>query len=75
MDQTVERMNFPSSNVLQFITEDGSVISVRPSGTEPKIKFYCSVNTQLINASDFRRIEQQADLREPITFYFQLTED
>lgn len=57
LDQSVERMNFPSSNVLQFITEDGSVISARPSGTEPKIKFYCSVNSQLINASDFRRIE------------------
>ena len=57
LDQSVERMNFPSSNVLQFITEDGSVISARPSGTEPKIKFYCSVNSQLVNASDFRRIE------------------
>jgi len=57
LDQSVEHMNFPSSNVLQFITEDGSVISARPSGTEPKIKFYCSVNSKLINASDFRRIE------------------
>jgi len=57
LDQSVERMNFPSSNVLQFITEDGSVVSARPSGTEPKIKFYCSVNTQLVNASDFQRIE------------------
>lgn len=36
-------MDFPSSNVLQFITEDGSKISARPSGTEPKIKFYFSV--------------------------------
>ena len=57
VDQTVERMNFPSSNVLQFITEDGSVVSARPSGTEPKIKFYCSVNTQLVSASEFRRVE------------------
>ncbi len=39
------KINFPSSNVLQFITEDGSKISVRPSGTEPKIKFYFSVNS------------------------------
>ncbi len=37
-------MNFPKSNVLQFITENGGKISVRPSGTEPKIKFYFSVN-------------------------------
>ena len=57
LDHSVERMNFPCSNVLQFITEDGSVVSARPSGTEPKIKFYCSVNTQLVNASDLRRIE------------------
>ena len=57
VDKSVERMDFPSSNVLQFITEDGSVISARPSGTEPKIKFYCSVNTQLVSASEFRRVE------------------
>ncbi len=57
VDESVERMDFPSSNVLQFITEDGSVVSARPSGTEPKIKFYCSVNTQLVSASEFRRIE------------------
>jgi phosphoglucomutase len=57
VDESVERMDFPSSNVLQFITEDGSVISARPSGTEPKIKFYCSVNTQLVSASEFRRVE------------------
>ncbi len=41
----VEKMDFPTSNVLQFVTEDGSKISVRPSGTEPKIKFYFSVST------------------------------
>ena len=39
----IEKMNFAKSNVLQFITEDGSKISARPSGTEPKIKFYFSV--------------------------------
>ncbi len=43
----IESTNLPKSNVLQFITEDGSIISARPSGTEPKIKFYCSVNTDL----------------------------
>lgn len=42
-----ESTQLPSSNVLQFITKDGSIISARPSGTEPKIKFYCSVNTHL----------------------------
>lgn len=46
-------INLPKSNVLQFITEDGSKISARPSGTEPKIKFYFSVKTTLENRTDF----------------------
>ena len=46
-------IELPKSNVLQFITEDGSKISARPSGTEPKIKFYFSVNTKLGSAADF----------------------
>jgi phosphoglucomutase len=46
-------INLPKSNVLQFITEDGSIVSVRPSGTEPKIKFYCSVNVNLMSADDY----------------------
>ena len=47
------KIDLPKSNVLQFILEDGSSISARPSGTEPKIKFYFSVNTQLENAAAF----------------------
>ncbi len=46
-------IELPKSNVLQFITEDGTKISARPSGTEPKIKFYFSVNTKLASAADF----------------------
>jgi len=46
-------IKLPKSNVLQFITEDGSKISARPSGTEPKIKFYFSVNTKLETREDF----------------------
>jgi len=46
-------IDLPKSNVLQFITEDGSIVSVRPSGTEPKIKFYCSVNVNLMSADDY----------------------
>ncbi|QNL20997.1 phospho-sugar mutase [Hyphobacterium sp. CCMP332] len=53
------KMNFESSNVLQFITLDGSKISARPSGTEPKIKFYFSVNTRLDNKSNYSRKEQE----------------
>lgn len=51
-------IELPKSDVLQFITEDGSIISARPSGTEPKIKFYCSVNTVLTSKAAFAATEQ-----------------
>ncbi|TAG99818.1 MAG: phospho-sugar mutase [Sphingobacteriales bacterium] len=51
-------IELPKSDVLQFITEDGSIISARPSGTEPKIKFYCSVNTVLDNKEAFAATDQ-----------------
>jgi phosphoglucomutase len=47
--------------VLQFITADGSKISARPSGTEPKIKFYFSVNAPLTNKNDFDKVMVQLD--------------
>ena len=50
---TQKELAFPKSNVLRFILSDGSQIAVRPSGTEPKIKFYFSVNTKLKNAAAF----------------------
>ncbi|MFA9206570.1 MAG: phospho-sugar mutase [Burkholderiaceae bacterium] len=46
-------IDLPKSNVLQFITAEGSKISARPSGTEPKIKFYFSVNTKLKDKASF----------------------
>lgn len=46
-------LDFPKSNVLQFITADGTKVSARPSGTEPKIKFYFSVQAPLENKEDF----------------------
>ncbi|NRD24000.1 phospho-sugar mutase [Winogradskyella litoriviva] len=51
-------IDVPKSNVLIYYTEDGSKIALRPSGTEPKIKFYISVNTELDNSSDFAKTEQ-----------------
>jgi phosphoglucomutase len=47
------KIALPVSNVLQFILEDGSKISARPSGTEPKIKFYFSVHEKLSSRSVF----------------------
>lgn len=49
----VSEMTIPKSNVLIYYTEDGSKICARPSGTEPKIKFYISVNTELYSVEDF----------------------
>lgn len=54
-----EKIDLPSSNVLQFYTEDGSIISARPSGTEPKVKFYCSVNEPLSSKADFEATESK----------------
>jgi phosphoglucomutase len=56
---TQESFDMERSNVLQFITADGSKISARPSGTEPKIKFYFSVNAELPSEADFDRVDQQ----------------
>jgi phosphoglucomutase len=55
------KLQFPSSDVLQFYLEDGSKISVRPSGTEPKIKFYISVNAQLQSANEFENVSGELD--------------
>ncbi len=54
-------IRLPSSNVLQFILEDGSVVSVRPSGTEPKIKFYFGVRESLKKKSDFDSVNSFLD--------------
>lgn len=54
-------INLPKSNVLQFVLADGSKISARPSGTEPKIKFYFSVNTKLKDAQEFDKMNVVLD--------------
>jgi len=56
-----KKIDLPKSNVLQFITEDGSKISARPSGTEPKIKFYFSVNMPLKSVDDFDKTKNLLD--------------
>lgn len=56
-------INLPKSNVLQFILADGSKISARPSGTEPKIKFYFSVHDKLDKAENFDAVHQQLNDR------------
>jgi phosphoglucomutase len=50
-----------TSNVLQFFTAEGTKISVRPSGTEPKIKFYFEVKGKLASRSEFDEAEKKAE--------------
>lgn len=57
----VEKMDFPAtSNVLQFFTADGSKVSIRPSGTEPKIKFYIEVHDTMASTDDYERCNAAA---------------
>ncbi len=60
-DHTETKIDMPKSNVLIFYTESGSKIAARPSGTEPKIKFYISVQGNLNTISDFDNAVQQLD--------------
>ncbi|TXG35468.1 phospho-sugar mutase [Seonamhaeicola maritimus] len=56
-------IDIPKSNVLIYYTEDGSQVALRPSGTEPKIKFYVSANTALDNLAAFKTTEQELDTK------------
>ena len=54
-----EKTGLPKSNVLQFITNNGTKLTARPSGTEPKIKFYFSVNEKLNSKKDYELIKNK----------------
>jgi len=60
---TEEPLHLDKSNVIQFYLEDGSKISARPSGTEPKIKYYISVNEKLPSRDAYRTVEANLDRR------------
>lgn len=59
--EEIESISIPKSNVLIYYLEDGSKICARPSGTEPKIKFYFSVNTPLDSIENAKEVENQLD--------------
>ena len=54
-------LDLPVSDVLQFVLEDGSKISVRPSGTEPKIKYYFGVREKLSDKLNFDEVDKKLD--------------
>ncbi len=56
-----ESIDLPASNVLQFFTADGGKVSVRPSGTEPKIKFYFGVVAPLANKNDYTEVDAELE--------------
>ena len=56
-----EKIDMPKSDVLQFLTADGTKVSVRPSGTEPKIKFYISVKEPLPSVADYAKVNEALD--------------
>ncbi len=56
-------IDIPKSNVLIYETEDGTRVAARPSGTEPKVKFYISTNTTLVNAGDFKKVNAELDAK------------
>jgi len=56
-------MDIPKSNVLIYYTEDGTKVACRPSGTEPKIKFYISVNEELNSLNDFDSVNTKLDAK------------
>ena len=60
-DGEEENIDLPKSNVLQFFLEDGTKISVRPSGTEPKIKFYFGVKAALKNDGSIEDAQKECD--------------
>ena len=61
MSNEAYQISIPKSNVLIYYLEDGSKICARPSGTEPKIKFYFSVNTPLDSVESFEANSQYLD--------------
>lgn len=61
LNRREQPIDLPKSNVLQFFLEDGSKITMRPSGTEPKIKFYFGAKGKLESAGDFEQVNAQLE--------------
>jgi len=59
---TVTKLDMPvTSNVLQYFTQDGTKVSIRPSGTEPKIKFYIETKGKLASRADYNKVNEEID--------------
>ena len=58
-----KHIDLPKANVLIYETEDGTRVAARPSGTEPKVKFYISTNAKLAHADDFHKVKAELDAK------------
>ncbi len=63
LNNTSKAISLPKSNVIQYFLEDGSVITMRPSGTEPKIKFYFGVKGSLQSKEEFKQLNQKLETK------------
>ena len=61
MTNKINNINLPKTNLIIYTLKDNSRIAIRPSGTEPKIKFYFSVNKNVFNNNDWRLTEIELD--------------
>lgn len=62
-DGSISETGLPSSNVLQFVTAEGTIVTARPSGTEPKIKFYFSVNGELKEKANYNQVKADLEMK------------
>ena len=60
-DHSIEKLDFDIANVLIYLFEDGSKIAIRPSGTEPKIKFYFSTNQKIEKHQSWKEVEKELE--------------
>ncbi|MFA6334697.1 MAG: phospho-sugar mutase [Bacteroidales bacterium] len=57
------KINLPKSDVVQYVSNDNSIVSVRPSGTEPKIKFYFGVKGELNSKEEYSKVDKELDMK------------
>ena len=62
-DGSISETGLPSSNVLQFETAERTIVTARPSGTEPKIKFYFSVNGELKEKANYNQVKADLEMK------------
>ncbi|MDG2396369.1 MAG: phospho-sugar mutase [Flavobacteriaceae bacterium] len=63
LSNKIDYLTLPKTNLLRFILEDNSMVSIRPSGTEPKIKYYISVNKKMSSIKNYNKLNSELNLK------------